>query len=296
MKVIICGAGGFIGQYLVRDLLKLKENEIYGIDIGFKRESIQKKGCKIVEFDITKSVEEQKIEGFSFDTAVFLAQSPDYRDMPQKVGEVYKINVVGLANFLEFSRRCGVQHFIYASSGSVYYPVQVAVAEEDLVAPNNLYALSKLQGEQLIEQYTPFFKTSIMRFFTVYGPGQKNMLVANIVARVRDGQPVIIHSREDNDMDGFITTPCHVEDAVRVMKFFIQNRITGIFNIAGSEEISIRRIVEISAKLLEKKPIIQIEVQENRANLIADTTRLKTYYKFPFVTFEQGMQSVVKAI
>ena len=293
MKIIVCGAGGFVGTYLISHLSKNDKNEITGIDVESARYNILGMGCKVLNFDITKSVDQQsdKIEGVSFDTAIFLSQSPYYRNMPEKVGEMYSINVTGLANFLELSRRSGVQYFIYASSGSVYHPTLQAVTETSLVAPNNLYALSKFQGEQLVEQYQEYFNTAIMRFFTIYGPGQKNMLVASLAARVRDELSVTIQATDEKDIDGFTTTPFYVEDVAKVLEFFIKNRITGTFNAAGPEEISIRKIIELSANLFLKKPVIEKYIKVDRTNLIADSTKLREYYKQSFVPFEKGIRN-----
>ena len=77
---------------------------------------------------------------------------------------------------LESCRRAGVRRVVYASSAAIYgVPDRVPICEEDPTHPLSPYGLSKLTGEQYVLMYADLFglDTCALRFFNVYGPGQR---------------------------------------------------------------------------------------------------------------------------
>jgi UDP-glucuronate 4-epimerase len=83
-------------------------------------------------------------------------------------------NVVGFVNILEGCRHNGVEHFVYASSSSIYGGNErMPFSEHDNVDhPVSLYAATKKANELMAHTYSHLFKlpTTGLRFFTVYGP------------------------------------------------------------------------------------------------------------------------------
>jgi len=80
----------------------------------------------------------------------------------------------------------------YASSGAVYASGPEPVRETDAPQPNNFYAASKRAGELAAEQYRSLLNAHVLRFFFIYGPGQRNMFIPGVLARIADGQEVTL--------------------------------------------------------------------------------------------------------
>jgi UDP-glucuronate 4-epimerase len=106
-------------------------------------------------------------------------------------------NVIGTIRPLEFCRRMGVPHFVFASSSSVYGPETLLPAEESTPAnPCRPYALTKLHGEQWGLFYARLhgLRFLALRFFSVWGPGQRpDLALQAFRRRIEAGQPVIIN-------------------------------------------------------------------------------------------------------
>ena len=137
-----------------------------------------------------------------------LAQSRRYREFPEGVGDVYAVNVGATVALLDYARRAGATTFTYASSGAVYAPGPEAVRETDLPAPGNFYAASKLAGELATEQFRGLLRGHILRFFFIYGPGQRNMFIPGLLGRLRERQEVTLAGP-----DGIHVNPVFVDDA-----------------------------------------------------------------------------------
>ncbi len=106
-------------------------------------------------------------------------------------------NVTGTIRLLEFCRRMGVPHFVFASSSSVYGPETPLPAEESTPAnPCSPYALTNLHGEQWGRLYARLhgLRFLALRLFSVWGQGQRpDLALEAFRRRIEAGQPVIIN-------------------------------------------------------------------------------------------------------
>lgn len=101
-----------------------------------------------------------------------------------------RINVLGTQSMLDAAKRAGVERFAFASTGDVYAPSDDAHHEDAELGPFNVYGLSKLQGEQLIELASASTDTKFLvsRFFNLYGARETNPhIVPEIVEQLREG-------------------------------------------------------------------------------------------------------------
>ena len=87
---------------------------------------------------------------------------------------------------LEWSRKHGVKRFIFASTGSVYKNNNQKLTEDSACDPDTIYSISKFSAEKIIESYSGFFEVVNTRIFGLYGPGQKNNLVSNIIKLIEE--------------------------------------------------------------------------------------------------------------
>jgi nucleoside-diphosphate-sugar epimerase len=121
-----------------------------------------------------------------------------------------------------------------------------------LVKPKSLYAASKASAEMLVGQFSSDFHTSILRVFTVYGPMQKNMLVAQMIERLQKNDEITLAGGK-----GIFLTPLYISDAAQLMVQLLDSfdyRSGDVFNLSGIEQTSLAEIVSILAQILEVKP------------------------------------------
>ncbi len=180
--VLVTGAAGFIGRHLCRALLA-QGRQVYGLDLRRPGktpglEAFQSDGAAPepiwIQGDICEA--ETWLTLPPFETIFHLAALTGVRPSIHAAPAYLHCNVAGVAQALDACLRQGAPHFIFASSSSVYGGSQGhPLKEGDLPAPCSPYAVSKLAAEMLIQSYTRLYplKAVALRFFTVYGPGQR---------------------------------------------------------------------------------------------------------------------------
>jgi UDP-glucuronate 4-epimerase len=202
--ILVTGGAGFIGSHLVDELLD-EGHEVTTLDNfeGNYDEAIKRRNIRnhlghprfrLVTGDVRNASELDALEG-DFDAIVHLAARAGIRaSLLDPVG-CQDTNVVGTQCLLEFTRKRGIRHFVFASSSSVYGKCPRLPWDEDELdlQPINPYGSSKLAGEQLGRVYGHLYGISFvaLRFFTVYGPRQRPDLAINKFTRLMlAGQPL----------------------------------------------------------------------------------------------------------
>ena len=109
-------------------------------------------------------------------------------------------NLVGFANVLEGCRHSGIQHFVYASSSSVYGAnTKLPFAVDDPVDhPLSLYAATKKANELMAHSYSHLYSipTTGLRFFTVYGPwGRPDMAMWLFAEAILNDRPINVFNQ-----------------------------------------------------------------------------------------------------
>lgn len=286
MSVAIIGAGGFIGQCLAARLRKS----------GVKVVSFSSRSINIFEPD-TGVLSEGVDLPCGTECVVYLAQSPFYRQVPEKAAHVWGVNVISAIKIAELARGAGVRRFIYATTGNVYSPSFLPLKEESPVRRDNWYALSKLHAEEALALFKNDMSVTLARIFGVYGPGQLDKLIPNLVKSIRSGAPITLAPNPNNELDagGLKVSLCYIDDIVEIFTQLINQTTAGIINIAGPEALSVRNIVQEIGDQLGISPQFEIANQPRQFDLVADVTKLVEMYNPKFTPFVEGVQRTLHA-
>jgi len=246
-KILVTGTAGFIGFNLVKKMLE-QGNEVIGIDcinnyydVKLKYARLKETGIvkeKIIENKITNSTTfpnykfiKANLEDIETLKSVFKTFKPDVVcNLAAQAGVRYSLenpmayinsNIVGFINLLEAAREFPVNHFVYASSSSVYglnkkMPLSVS---DNVDHPISLYAATKKSNELMAHTYSHLFEihTTGLRFFTVYGPwGRPDMALFLFTKAILEQKPIDVFNN-GNMVRDFTFIDDIVEGIIRVI-------------------------------------------------------------------------------
>lgn len=292
MRILVAGAAGYVGTFLCKKLIQAGHSVI-GLSLGEHEQIIKSVGAEFFAHDLSSK---QDLELPPIDAAYYLAQSPFYREMPQRVTDLFNVNVSGLAAVAEAARRAGAGKLIYTSTGNVYCPSYQAFSETSPVRRDDFYGLSKLTGEYLVELYSKYYDVVISRMFAIYGPGQRNMLIPKLIDMVKTGQAISLEpsAEQQGDLEGLRLTPCFVEDAVTVLAAFVTTSVPQVINVAGPETVSIKSVAETIGEIAGRQPNFASGAVARKGNLIADSRLLNSVLPLEFTPIKQGLKKTIE--
>lgn len=215
--------------------------------------------------------------------------------------ESIDINFVGSNNVFAAAADHGIRRVVYASSASVYGdPEALPMHEDDQLHPLTPYCISKLAGEHLADFYRrrSAFSWIGLRFFNVYGPGQKptayyTSVINHFVKRLRAGEPPIIDGNGEQSMD-FV----HVHDIARSVLLSLDvpaDRANVAINIGTGIDTSVAELARtlITAVGVDVEPAFNPRpvLASRRA---ADITRARALLGWePTIDVQTGMKELV---
>lgn len=228
--ILITGANGFVGYYLVQQLLQ-KGHKVFATGKGENRLPFTGANFRYHSMDYTNK------ENIA---AVFAAVQPGVvvhcgaiskpDECEQNKRKAFLANVSGTINLLQAAAPYQA-HFIFVSTDFVFSGETGFYKEEDARAPVNYYGETKLLAEDEVMKYP--FAWSIARTVLVYGKtfsGREN-IVTNTAKALQQGKPLRI-------FDDQVRTPTYVEDLAAGLVAIIEKGATGIFHLSGEDVLS----------------------------------------------------------
>ncbi len=231
-KILITGAAGFIGFHLSKRLLE-RGDQVVGIDnlndyydVNLKKDRLkilkEYQGFDFVKGDISdRPGMEELFKKEQFEKVVNLAAQAGVRYSLKNPHAYVDSNIVGFVNLLEGCRHNKINHFVFASSSSVYgantkMPFSV---HDNVDHPVSLYAASKKSNELMAHSYAHLYNLPCtgLRFFTVYGPwGRPDMALFLFASAILEDRPfdVFNHGKMQRD---FTYIDDIVEGVIRVL-------------------------------------------------------------------------------
>ena len=284
MKFIVTGGTGFIGNNIVRQLLKQEHTPIvidslYRGNIG----NISSLDVEFYKVDIRDFNQLRDILKNS-DGIFHEAALTDVQESFARQQEYIDVNVKGTENIFRIAKEFDLK-VVYASSSSVYgNPKKIPIAENSERYPINPYGKTKLDDEFLAEKYSKD-KVSIigLRYFNVYGKGQTDSyagVITKFINRLKDKKSPIIYG-SGTQLRDFI----FVEDVafanIAAMKSDVKN---GFFNIGTGIGTSIQQLAEIMIAIseLELEPQYEKTLEGDIQSSQADTSLTESVLKWKY--------------
>ena len=271
MKVLVTGAGGFIGSHLVERLVR----ERLDVRALVRYNSRQDPGLlALLPLDVRAAVEiiagdlrdADAVSGAARDCAVIyhlgaLIAIPYSYLHPR---EVVETNVIGTLNVLMAARRWEVSRLVHTSTSEVYGTARYTpIDEAHPLQGQSPYSASKIGADKLVESFHRSYGLPVVtvRPFNTYGPRQSTRaVIPTIITQALTGD--VIRLGDLNTTRDFTFVADTVEG------FWRASQMAGIagqeINVGTDAEISIGDLARLICQLLGKEPHIEVDPQRLR--------------------------------
>lgn len=310
-KVLVIGGSGFIGGFVVRELLKegVGKVVIYDNFTRGKYENIQDcindPRCEIFPFggDIRElDILDKAMEGVDYVIHLAAMWLLHCKDFPRTA---FDVNIAGTYNVLEACVKHKVKKLIYSSSASVYGDaVQVPMTEEHPFNNRNFYGATKIAGEAMCTAFNDRYGLSVvgLRYMNVYGPGQDQHAVYSGVVpimlnKIDAGETPVINGDGSQAYD-FI----YVEDVARCNIDAIKSKQTfGFYNVGTEVQTTIKQLCDTILRLKKSslkvtyKPYSADDARALVQNRIGSRQKAEKELGFKFkYSLEEGLLKLIE--
>jgi len=273
---LVTGGCGFIGSYVIEELLKDKDKDIkvinidkMGIGSNIRNIDIQDPRLKHMVRDISSPHFAEYIG--KVDYIIHLAAESHVDRSISAPLEFVNSNVVGTANVLTLCNQDGAR-MVHVSTDEVYGHLQLEdppFTEEHPLKPRSPYSASKASSDLMVQSYITTFGTnaSITRCCNNYGPRQhREKLIPTVIRSLVNGQNIPVYGNGEN-----IREWIHARDHARAILEVLHNEdAADLYNIPGSASYTNLELIDIiidrlTAKYPEYKRDSYIEFVSDRA-------------------------------
>ena len=290
MKILVTGAAGQLGSYLVEHLSK--EHEVTGLDIQeskFETKDFIKGDIK----DYRLAMDTCKGKDVIIHAAAQVSVDRSISDPVLDARE----NILGTINMLEAATKSMAGQFIYISSAAIFgNPVKVPLDEGHPTKPLSPYGVSKLAGENYIFAFQESYgiKATSIRPFNIFSQRQDpnspySGVITRFIERAKENKPLTIHGDGTQTRD-FV----QAADVVKMIELCIGNEKAygQTFNCGTGDAISVKELAEIIIQLSGKE--INVEHEESRKGDImhsqADISKAKKILNYkPSINLKDGL-------
>jgi len=301
MKFLVTGAAGFIGSHLCSRLLQ-DGAQVFGIDsfTDFYPKWIKdlnlgplllQSNFKFIPEDILRLDLKKTLE--RMDIVFHLAAQPGVR---ASWGENFSIytqnNIEATQRLLEAAKSVPMKKFIYASSSSVYgLCPQLPMEETSALIPFSPYGVTKLAAENLCFLYYKNYGVPCvsLRFFTVYGPGQRpDMAFHKFFKSIAQDKEITVYGDGQQTRDFTF-----IDDIIEAIVSSIESGKAGeAYNVGGGTRRKLVDLISILERICQKK--VNVDYQKGQKGDVrhtyADITKAKKDLNYvPRTSLEDGL-------
>jgi UDP-glucose 4-epimerase len=292
VRVLVTGATGLIGRHVL-EALSAAGHEV----VGFQRALAD--GIPSVQGDIRSDREALGRATQGCQAVVHLAGRGDVGESRRDPVGYAELNASGALHAIEAARHAGAT-FVLASSQRVY-PLQPKACQEDAsLQPDSPYGYAKWVAELWCRMASEQFgvTTRVLRFFSVYGPGQQahggSGVVSIFTAAALAGEPLVVQSAGRRDFTD-------ARDVARGVVETLQDAANKpgshrVYNIATGTGTTFRELASAIVRITRSTSPIQEAIDEPPgADLVADISRARADLDYaPCIALYEGLEHYVK--
>lgn len=309
-KILVIGGAGFIGSFVVAELLKhpIKEVVIYDnfargnkayleAQLKDKRCSIFPFGGDIREIDILEVAVSGKDYVISL-AAMWLLHCKDY---PRTA---FDVNIAGTFNVLEACVKHNIKKLIWSSSASVYGDaIELPMTESHPFNNKNFYGASKIAGEAMATAFNDRYGLKVigLRYMNVYGPHQDQTaaytgVVPIMLNKIEANEAPIINGDGTQAYD-FI----YVEDVAKAnVQALLSNQDFGMYNVGTEIQTTINELCELILELKQSSlkvkynPYSEDDARAMVKNRIGSRVKAENELGFRYsYNLKEGLQKLI---
>ncbi len=309
-KILVIGGAGFIGSFVVSELLKEDVAEVVVYDNlargkkEYLEDQLQDPRCSMFPFggdiretDILDVAMKDKDYVISL-AAMWLLHCKDY---PRTA---FDVNIAGTFNVLEACVKNNIKKLIWSSSASVYGDaVELPMTESHPFNNKNFYGASKIAGEAMCTAFNDRYGLEVigLRYMNVYGPHQDQTaaytgVVPIMLNKIEANEPPQINGDGSQAYD-FI----YVEDVARAnIEALKSDQKFGMYNVGTEVQTSIKELCETILELknsdlkVQYKPYSEDDSRALVQNRIGSAKKAKEEINFEYkFNLEQGLQRLI---
>lgn len=309
-KILVIGGAGFIGSYVVSELLKEDVEEVVVYDNlargkkEYLEESLKDARCTffpiggdIREIDILNDAMKGKDYVFCL-AAMWLLHCKDY---PRTA---FEVNIAGTFNVLEACVKNNIKKLIWSSSASVYGDAEeLPMTESHPFNNKNFYGATKIAGEAMAAAFNERYGLQVigLRYMNVYGPNQDQTaaytgVVPIMLNKIEANEAPVINGDGSQAYD-FI----YVEDVARCNVAALRSGVPfGMYNVGTEVQTTIKELCDTILKLKNSdlkviyKPYSSDDARALVQNRIGSKEKAEKELGFLYTfNLEQGLQKLI---
>jgi UDP-glucose 4-epimerase len=309
-KVLVIGGAGFIGGFVVSELLKHNVKEVIIYD-NFARgksdnivESLKDDRCSVYPFggDVRETdILDTAMQGVDYVfhlAAMWLLHCKDY---PRTA---FDVNVGGTFNVLEACVKNNVKKLVSSSSASVYGDAaEVPMTEAHPFNNKNFYGATKIAGEAMATAFNDRYGLEVvsLRYMNVYGPGQDQHAVYSGVVpimlnKIEAGEQPVINGDGSQAYD-FI----YVEDVAKANVAALESNVKiGNYNVGTEVQTTIKQLCDTILDLKKSELKVKyVPYSEDDARALVQNrigSRQRAEHELGFLyndTLREGLQKLI---
>lgn len=313
-KILICGAGGFIGGHLVSHFLKQGHQNIRAVDIKPLDQWYQKfDSVENLQLDLEK--EDNCVVAANDAKIIYnLAANMGGMGFIENNKTLCMLSVLINTHLLLAAKKNNAEKFFFSSSACVYNgdkqkdPNITALKEEDAypALAEDGYGWEKLFSERMCRHFYEDFglETRVARYHNVYGPngtwnGGREKAPAAICRKVIEAKLSGNHEIEiwgdGNQTRSFM----YIDDCIKGSTMLMENNFREPINIGSSEKVTINQLVDIAEKIagIKLKRNYNLSAPKGVNGRNSDNTLIKQVFNWePSISLEVGIEKTYKWI